>query len=77
MKVFVSSLISGMEAERAAVKDAIETLGHQPLMAEDFGARPSSPQITCLHGVREADVVVLVLGPRYGSRQPSGISATH
>lgn len=77
MKVFVSSLISGMEAERAAVKDAIETLGHQPLMAEDFGARPSSPQITCLQGVREADVVVLVLGPRYGSRQPSGISATH
>lgn len=77
MKVFISSLISGMEAERAAAKDAIETLGHQPIMAEDFGARSTSPQITCLQGVREADVVVLVLGARYGTRQVSGISATH
>lgn len=27
MKIFVSSLISGMEAERAAVKRALEVLG--------------------------------------------------
>ncbi len=77
MKVFISSLISGMEAERAAVKRAIEVLGHQAVMAEDFGARASSPQVACLAGLRDADLVVLVLGPRYGAKQASGLSATH
>lgn len=77
MKVFISSLISGMEAERAAVKRAIEVLGHQPVMAEDFGARASSPQVACLAGLRDADLVVLILGPRYGATQASGLSATH
>lgn len=77
MKVFISSLISGMEAERAAVKRAIEVLGHEAVMAEDFGARTSSPQVACLAGLRDADLVVLVLGPRYGAKQASGLSATH
>ncbi|MBB4606499.1 hypothetical protein GGR59_002765 [Xanthomonas arboricola] len=77
MKVFISSLISGMGAERAAVKQAIELLGHQAIMAEDFGALASSPQVACLNGVREADLVILVLGPRYGAKQAGGVSATH
>lgn len=66
-----------MEAERAAVKQAIELLGHQAIMAEDFGARASSPQVACLSGVRDADLVILVLGPRYGTKQAGGVSATH
>jgi len=77
MKVFISSLISGMEAERAIVKHSIEMLGHQAVMAEDFGARASSPQVACLSGLRESDLVVLLLGPRYGAKQTSGLSATH
>ncbi|MCC5074113.1 MULTISPECIES: DUF4062 domain-containing protein [Xanthomonas] len=77
MKIFISSLITGMEAERAAVKQAIELLGHQAIMAEDFGARASSPQVACLSGVRDADLVILVLGPRYGTKQAGGVSATH
>lgn len=77
MKVFISSLIAGMEVERAAAKRAIEILGHEPVMAEGFGARTNSPQVACLQGVREADAVVLILGPRYGAKQPSGLSATH
>jgi hypothetical protein len=77
MKVFISSLISGMEAERAAVKQAIELLGHQAIMAEAFGAQASSPQVACLSGVRDAELVILVLGPRYGAKQGAGVSATH
>lgn len=77
MKVFASSLISGMEAEREAVKQALRVLGHEPVMAEDFGARPNSPQVACLAGLRDSDLVVLVLGPRYGAKQASGLSATH
>lgn len=77
MKIFISSLISGMEAERAAAKHAIELFRHQAVMAEDFGAQPSSPQVACLTGVRQADLVVLLLGERYGAKQASGLSATH
>lgn len=77
MKVFISSLIAGFEPFREAVRSAVTTLRHEPVMAEDFGARPSSPQVACLSGLRDADAVVLVLGERYGAVQPSGLSATH
>ena len=76
MKVFVSSLISGMEAERAAAREAISLLRHEPVVAEEFGAKASSPQVACLTGLRESDLVVLLLGVRYGAKQPSGLSAT-
>ena len=77
VRIFVSSLIGGFEVERAAAKGAIGTLRHEPVMAENFGAQPNSPQVACLQGLREADLVVLILGERYGQPQASGISATH
>ena len=77
MKIFISSLIRGMESERAAVKDAIITLGHEPIMAEGFAAQDSSPQIACLNGLRQSDLFLLILGDRYGAAQASGLSATH
>jgi hypothetical protein len=77
MKIFISSLITGMESLRAAARNAVATLGHEPVMAEDFGALPHSPQVACLEGVRRSAAVVLILGPRYGAKQASGISATH
>lgn len=77
MKVFVSSLISGFEPFRDACKGAIATLRHEPVMAEDFGARASAPQIACLQGLRNSDVMLLVLGARYGALQASNLSATH
>jgi hypothetical protein len=77
MKVFLSSLITGMEPIRAAARAAVQTLGHEPVMAEDFGALPHSPQVACLDGVRRSASVVLILGARYGAKQASGLSATH
>lgn len=78
MKVFISSLIAGFGPARQACRGAVTTLGHAPVMAEDFGASPNSPQVACLQGLRSADVVVLVLGESYGAVQPSsGLSATH
>lgn len=77
MKVFISSVIAGMEDYRAAAREAAESLGYTVIAAEDFGASPSSPQQVCLAGVREADVVVLLLGVRYGTPQTSGLSPTH
>ena len=78
MKVFVSSLIGGMEDFRAAAVEAIQSLGHEAILAENFSADASSPRVACLSGVREANLVVLILGDRYGAvQQPSGLSATH
>ena len=76
MKVFVSSLIGGFESFRAAAASAISTLGHEPVMAEDFPASPDSPQTACLAGVRDSGAVVLILGERYGYVQASDLSAT-
>ena len=78
MKIFISSLIGGFEEFRAAARSAIEALRHEPVVAEDFGAQPNSPQIACLQGLRSADLVVLILGGRYGYVQgTSGASPTH
>jgi hypothetical protein len=77
VKVFISSVIAGMEEYRAAAREAAESLGYTVIAAEDFGASPSSPQQVCLAGVRDADVVVLLLGARYGTPQSSGLSPTH
>jgi hypothetical protein len=38
MKVFISSIISSMEPFRAAAREAVEQLGHTPVLAEDLGA---------------------------------------
>lgn len=44
---------------------------------EYFGAQPHAPIETCLRELQKADVVVLIVGPRYGSLLPQGISYTH
>jgi hypothetical protein len=77
VKVFVSSLITGFESLRDAAATAITALGHEVVRAEDFPASADSPQSACLAGVRASDVVVLILGDRYGYVQASGLSATH
>ena len=77
MKVFISSLITGMEDLRAAARDAVLQLGHEPVMAEDFGALPHSPQVTCLTGLRQSALMILILGAHYGAKQALGLSATH
>lgn len=77
MKVFISSVIGGFEAEREATAKAIKSLGHDVVRAEDFGASSSSPRVACLEAVRTSELVILVMGGRYGEIQGSGKSATH
>jgi len=78
MKVFVSSVMNGFDAYREAAFAAIESLDHQVVRAEDFPSSTSSSRIACMQGVREADLVVLILGERYGwSGTASGLSPTH
>lgn len=76
-KIFICSLISSMVPIRAAAKKAIEQLGCEVIMTEDFGTKSTSPQIACLQGVRQAAAVVLLMEERYGDIPLSGVSATH
>lgn len=77
MRIFLSSVMRNMDDYRAAAAHALTVLGHEVKRAEDYGALPTSPQQACLTGVREADLVVILLGAEYGYVQPSGLSATH
>lgn len=78
MKVFVSSVVSGYEDFREAAKQAIEALQHLPVvMNRTHESSPDSPRKACLEEVAESDVVVLLMGYRYGDILKSGKSATH
>ena len=77
MRVFISSVIGGMEDFRDAVAEAIYTLRYDAVRAEDFNASPEPPRIACLEGVRSSDALILIVGERYGDQQASGLSATH
>ena len=78
MKIFVSSVMNGFEEFREAAFAAIRSLDHEIVRAEDFPASTTSSRVACLQGVREADLVMLILGERYGwSDTHSGLSPTH
>lgn len=70
LTVFVCSTYSDLAEERATVLDAIRKLQHQHDSMEFFGARTSSPIDTCLEEVRQSDVLVVIVGHRYGSFVP-------
>jgi hypothetical protein len=76
-RVFVSSLITDMPDERAAVRGAIESVGATAVMFEDLGAQDISAEQAYLSGVRSSEVYVGMWGSRYGVRMPDGYSATH
>jgi hypothetical protein len=74
--VFVSSIQSGFEDERAAAREGIESFGSRALMAETAGAAPASPRDALLELVEDGDVFLLIVGPRYGEVGASGRSPT-
>ncbi len=76
-RVFVSSLITDMPEERAAVRAAIAGIGATPVMFEDLGGQDIDATQAYLAGVRSSDIYVGAFGPRYGVRMQSGYSATH
>jgi hypothetical protein len=77
MKIFISSVVAGLQEFRDEAAHAAQALGHEVRRSEDFPAVAATPQQTCLDGVRWADVILLLLGERYGTVQASGRSATH
>jgi hypothetical protein len=77
VKVFISSVRRGLEAERDSLPGLIEALGHEPKRFEDYTAQGVPSRQACLDGVRDADVYLLVLGDIYGDPLPdTGLAPT-
>jgi tetratricopeptide (TPR) repeat protein len=78
-KVYVSSTVVDLKAERQAVMDWLVQAGHQPV----HSYRPDSEAVrdSCLKDIAGCDVYVLILGHRYGFQpeeaNPERLSITH
>ena len=70
--IFVCGTYNDLSSERGAVLDAIQRLQLRHHSMEFFGARPERPIETCLSEVRDSDIVVVIVGNRYGSLVPGG-----
>lgn len=67
LTVFVCSTFSDLSEEREAVLDAIRRLQLQHDSMEFFGARANQPIETCLQEVRRSNILVVIVGHRYGA----------
>ena len=78
-KVYVSSTIADLQAERQAVMDWLVAARHQPV--HSYVASSDTVRDSCLDDVDACDLYVLILGYRYGFRpskdNPEGLSITH
>lgn len=77
VRVFVSSVSVGLEVTRRQLIADLHKAGYDVGAMERFGAQPTIPIDVCLKEVRKSGIVVLLIGPRYGSALPQGISYTH
>ncbi|MEQ1871805.1 MAG: DUF4062 domain-containing protein, partial [Vicinamibacterales bacterium] len=75
--IFVSSVSEGLESTRDQIIHDLSKAGYDVTAMERFGAQPGAPLDVCLNELRKSDGVVLLIGPRYGSVLPQGISYTH
>lgn len=72
-RVFVSSVVEGFEAYRAAAAAGIRAAGGEPILVnEDFPSVPESSRNACLDAVGSSDAFVLVIAERGGWKAPSG-----
>ena len=72
-RIFVSSVIEGFAAYRAAARQAIIQARAEPVMVnEDFPSQNASSRNACLDAIASADIFLLIIGVRGGWRTPSG-----
>ena len=77
IKTFVSSVSEQLESTRGQIIQDLSEAGYDVSAMERFGAQPAAPRDVYLGEVRTSDIVILLVGPRYGSMLPQGISCTH
>ena len=77
IKIFVSSVSAQLASTRDQIIQDLSKAGYDVGAMERFGARPAIPLDVCLSELRSSDIVILLVGPRYGSLLPQGMSYTH
>lgn len=70
ISVFICSTYADLIEERRAAIDSIAQLKLQHESMEFFGARPDRPLDSCLSEVRKSNVIVVIVGHKYGSLAP-------
>lgn len=77
LQVFISSTYQDLKSERQAAVSAILKAGHIPAGMELFTAGDESQLEVIKRWIDESDVLMLILGSRYGTLEPiSGLSYT-
>lgn len=71
-RVFVSSVIDGFEGHRKTAREAILSMGGEPVLAEDYPGLVVSPRNACLAAVSSCDILIVIVGSRGGWPAPSG-----
>jgi hypothetical protein len=80
LRVFVSSTCYDLSQVRADLYDFINGLGFHPVLSEysTFPIDPDNDTIdNCIQNVETADILILIIGGRYGSVVESGKSITN
>ena len=75
-QVFLSSTFRDLRDERQAVLEAILELGHFPAGMEAFPAADATPWELIRSIIADSDYYILIVGGKYGSTGPDGISYT-
>lgn len=73
---FISSVQRDFDDYRQAARQAVDSLGLRAVMAEVAGASPDPSRTALLGRVDECDVLILILGARYGDATMTGVSPT-
>lgn len=77
MRVFISSVRQGLELERDHLRSLLKVAGFEPVAFEDFTAQNAPSRTAVVSAAESADVVILLLGEKYGDPLPdSGMATT-
>jgi len=78
-RVYISSTVADLEAERQAVMTWLVAADHQPV--HSYGPNSETVRESCLDDIDGCDLYVLILGHRYGFQpeegNPEKLSITH
>ena len=79
--VFVSSTCFDLSQIRTDIEETIEKIGFNPILSDrgSFPVNPNEELITnCINNVsNNADILILIIGNRYGSKSETGKSITN
>ena len=77
LRIFLSSTYADLRGYRKAIDELLRRYGEVFVGMEYFGARSGTPLETCLEEVAACDLVLVLVGSRYGTLTGDGDSYTH